>query len=90
MLKERELELLKRDNGLMSAQLEQCERHHSQRYAALEKQTQAEATRLADEIARRDTDIKELKAKNKQRKAKLQERDHALQEAKAHIDQLAQ
>jgi len=67
----RELELLKRDHALMTAQLEQCERQHQQRYAALEKQMAAEAARANEDIARRDADIREFKARHKARKAKM-------------------
>jgi len=67
----RELELLKRDHALMTAQLEQCERQHQQRYAALEKQMAAEAARANEDIARRDADIREVKARHKARKAKM-------------------
>ena len=55
----------------MTAQLEQCERQHQQRYAALEKQMAVEATRANEDIARRDADIREVKVRHKARKAKM-------------------
>ena len=87
---EHEIELLKRDNGLMSAQLEQCERQHQQRYAGLEKQSAAEMARAIDEINRKEAEIKEAKGKNKHRKAKLAEKESLINEVKAQRDQLAQ
>ena len=86
----KEMELLKRDNLLMSKQLDQVERQHTGAVSMMEKQQQAELARYTEDLKRKDTVIHEMKGKTKQRKAKVQGLESQAAEIAQQRDQYAQ